>query len=67
MARRIIATNDVLAHENRFPKGTGFVVVEKPDPKATPPEIDARTAGVWERNGWAQPEPPPVKAKPNAS
>lgn len=67
MARKIVATNDVLAHENRFPKGTGFVVVGTPDPKAKPPEVKPHTADVWERNGWAVPEPAPIKAKSNAS
>lgn len=66
MTRKVIATTDVLAHENRFPKGTGFSVVEKPDPKAKPPEIDPRTAGVWERNGWAEP-PAPKTTKSDAS
>ena len=61
--RKIIATTDVLAHENRFPRGTGFSVVEKPNPKAVPPQIDPTTAELWGRNGWAQDEPPPEKAK----
>ncbi|KRA44695.1 hypothetical protein [Devosia sp. Root635] len=52
--RKIIATTDVLAHENRFPKGTGFHVVDTPDPKAKPPQIDRATAEVWGRNGWAE-------------
>ena len=60
--RQIIATTDVLAHGNRFSKGTGFHVVESPDPKANPPQIDPRTAEVWGWNGWAAPAP--SKAKP---
>lgn len=63
--RTIIATTDVLAHDNRFPKGTGFSVVALPDPKANPPQIDARTAEVWGWNGWAVDAPPASsKTKP---
>lgn len=54
--RKIIVTTDVLAHENRFPKGTGFSVRNDPDPKAKPPQIDPTTADRWESNGWAEPE-----------
>ena len=62
--RKIIATTDVLAHENRFPRGTGFSVVEKPNPQAVPPQIDATTAARWEGLGWATEEKPLVeKAK----
>ena len=64
--RKIIATTDVLAHENRFPKGTGFSVVEKPDPKAESPQIDPTTASRWESLGWAV-EAAAAKAKTNGS
>ncbi|UYN98360.1 MAG: hypothetical protein KIT02_10315 [Devosia sp.] len=53
--RRIVALTDVLAHENRFPKGTGFKVVDGPDPKARPPEVGPSQADAWERQGWAEP------------
>lgn len=56
--RKIVATTDVLAHENRFPKGTGFLVVDAPKADANPPEIDARTAGIWEQNGWCKSQAP---------
>ena len=63
--RKIIATTDVLAHENRYPKGTGFSVVEKPNPKAEPPQIDPTTADRWQSTGWAKPDDTVAeKAKP---
>lgn len=62
--RKIIALTDVLAHENRFPKGTGFHVVDRPDPKAKPVQIDPRTAAVWSDSGWC--EDVPGKAKTDA-
>ena len=52
--RKIVATTDVLAHDNRFPKGTGFVVAAQPNAGASPPEIDPTTAGAWLRLGWAK-------------
>lgn len=64
MPRKIIATTDVLAHDNRFLKGTGFVVVDHPDPKAKVPEVDETTALGWERLGWADRDP--GKDKPHA-
>ena len=56
--RKIVATTDVLAHENRFPKGTTFHVVDAPKADAKPPEIDARTASVWDLNGWCESHAP---------
>lgn len=64
--RSVIATTDVLAHENRFPKGTGFAVVAKPLPDATPPQVDERTAAAWLQNGWASEAGQKSKAKPDA-
>lgn len=64
--RSVIATTDVLAHENRFPKGTGFSVVATPKADAKPPQIDARTADVWLQNGWADEVDRTAKAKSNA-
>ncbi len=54
--RKIVAKTDVLAHGNRFPKGTGFVVSDHPDPKSQPPQIDPTTAQSWKRLDWAEDE-----------
>lgn len=64
--RSIVATTDVLAHESRFPKGTGFSVVAAPKDDAKPPQIDPRTAEIWLQNGWADEVNATAKAKPNA-
>lgn len=64
--RKIVLTTDANAHDNRFPKGTGFVVKETPDPKAKPHEIDPRTADVWLQSGWAEDTDSVAKSAGNA-
>jgi len=54
MANRVIvATTDVPLHERRHLKGTEFEVVDAPDPKALPVQIDQESARRWLRQEWA--------------
>lgn len=57
----IVLLTDAPLGENRFPKGTGFTVVDKLPGQLGAGEVDRTTAGAWKRLGWAETAKPAAK------
>lgn len=51
----LVLLTDAPLGENRFPKGTGFIVVDKLPEHLGGGEVDRATAAAWKRLGWAEP------------
>jgi hypothetical protein len=65
--RSVKLLQDVPLHEKWHSKGVVFRVVEVADPRASPPQVDVRTAAAWLQNGWAVEDvTAPKKAPPDA-
>ena len=59
----IVLLTDAPLGENRFPKGTGFSVVDKLPGKLGEGEVDVTTAAAWKRLGWAKAAKPAARAE----
>lgn len=57
----IVLLTDALLGKNRFPKGTGFSVVNKLPRDLGKGEVDKATAAAWKRQGWAEEAKPSTK------
>ena len=57
----IILLTDAPLGENRFPKGTGFTVVDKLPGALAEGEVDRTTAAAWKRLSWAEDAKPGTK------
>lgn len=57
----IVLLTDAPLGENRFPKGTGFAVVDKLPRELGRGEVDKTTAAAWKRLGWAYDAKPSTK------
>jgi hypothetical protein len=61
-APSIVLLTDSLLGENRYPKGTGLTVIDKPLGELGEGEVDVTTAAAWKRLGWAADAKPAAKA-----